>query len=459
MDNTTSAKGPRRWYRFSLATLLAALTLAAVILALWKIWSYEAPTDRIALYEKAKGTRRDWFDVGPNRVRLAIIARNDRDGTLHVEDGRPQPAAAPAVPDAATVASAGPWLDVAEIRLTPGPAQIEIIDARIFDHRTRDLISNTDVSYGWRVVDRNVVQLYALGKPLPDLLDVWFRMNSFDPKAQLAKLPATAGSSCTLGGTQLTLKEIRSGRWDYSGGKFVSLSDDEENSVSLLLTSVDDDQSKRCQIEAVSRSGETVYGDTPHFLRPQRNAQTEPIYFDISLKELDHFELRPFGGRHTFFFEALELPKISRRPFAPPPRVNVAVAGKEVERKLTAFAPLDLKLATYRGAVFSGIAVNERWAGLMRSHRLQNDAATDLTIAYWAQGLQPQNWRLRYIDSQSGADLSRKSNRNSSFGGGPGLGAAYVNFNLPLDRLGAIEVTLAGAPPSSPGTSNVQKSS
>src|SRR5438552_2750868 len=119
MDITTSAKRPRRWYRFSLATLLAALTLAGVILALWEIWSYESPTDRIALYEKAKGTRRDWFDVGPNRVRLAIIARNDRDGTLHVEDGQHQSIAASSVPDAATIAGAGPWLDVAEIRLAP----------------------------------------------------------------------------------------------------------------------------------------------------------------------------------------------------------------------------------------------------------------------------------------------------------------------------------------------------
>src|SRR3954470_19328215 len=124
MDNTANAKPPRRWYRFSLSTLLAALTLAAVILALWKIWSYEAPTDRIALYEKASGTRRDWFDVGPNRVRLAIIARNDRDGTLHIENGQRQAAAASAVPDAVTIEGAGPWLDVAEILLTPGPEQI-----------------------------------------------------------------------------------------------------------------------------------------------------------------------------------------------------------------------------------------------------------------------------------------------------------------------------------------------
>src|SRR3954469_22633688 len=109
MDNTTSAKGPRRWYRFSLATLLAALTLAAAILALWKIWSYESPTDRIALYEKAKGTRQDWFKVGSNRVRLALIARNDRDGTLHIENGQHQSAAASSVPDTTTIASAGPW--------------------------------------------------------------------------------------------------------------------------------------------------------------------------------------------------------------------------------------------------------------------------------------------------------------------------------------------------------------
>ena len=115
MDNT--ARPARRWYRFSMGTLLALVTLAAVVFGAWKIWSYVPPTDRIAAYEKAKGTRQSYFDVGPNRVRLATIARNDRDGTLRVEDGDRRAEAKRHVSDTTTIANAGSWLDVAEIRL------------------------------------------------------------------------------------------------------------------------------------------------------------------------------------------------------------------------------------------------------------------------------------------------------------------------------------------------------
>src|SRR6478609_2938378 len=102
MQEDDPAPPSKRRYRYSLAMLLVAITAVAVLLTAWKIWSYEPPTYRIPLYEKADGTRRSWFDVGPNRVRLATIARNDRDGTLHVEDGDHRATTDRRVSDAAT---------------------------------------------------------------------------------------------------------------------------------------------------------------------------------------------------------------------------------------------------------------------------------------------------------------------------------------------------------------------
>ncbi|HVT29444.1 MAG TPA: hypothetical protein VHE81_15620, partial [Lacipirellulaceae bacterium] len=139
MQDGAHMSSVQRRYHYSLATLLLIVTFVAVLLGAWKIWSYEPPTNRIPLYEKAEGTRRGWMNVGPNRVRLAVIARNDRDGTLHVEDGQQHSTSQSQVPDSSTLAIAGPWLDVAEIRLAPGPEQIDIIDARIFDHKSRRL--------------------------------------------------------------------------------------------------------------------------------------------------------------------------------------------------------------------------------------------------------------------------------------------------------------------------------
>ena len=229
-----SSPGPRK-YRFSLGTLLALVTIVALALGAWKIWSYEPPTNRIAEYEKAVGTRQNWFDVGPNRVRLAFIARNDRDGTLHVEDGDHHAASKSTVPYAATISAAAPWLDVAEIRLAPDPDQIDLIDARIFETKTRKLISEIDPAFGWRITDRNVVQLYGLGKPLPERLDVWFRLNSYPADSPVVKLQPNAGASCSLADTTFTLQEIRSGEWGFSRTKFVGPNTGQDGTISLLL--------------------------------------------------------------------------------------------------------------------------------------------------------------------------------------------------------------------------------
>ena len=68
------------------------------------------------------------------------------------------------------------------------------------------MISEIDPAYGWRITDRNVVQLYGLGKPLPERLDVWLRLNSYGGDSPMVELPPTVGASCNLAGRDVHSK-------------------------------------------------------------------------------------------------------------------------------------------------------------------------------------------------------------------------------------------------------------
>src|SRR6185436_12475813 len=99
----------------------------------------------------------------------------------------------------------------------------------------------------------------------------------------------------------------------------------------------------------ISHDGAVTYTDSIHFLPLSNQTHVEPIFFPVALKELDHFELRPFGGRHRFFFDAVQLSKISKQAFAPPPKITIPVNGKPIEQSVTALVPLGFKVATFRG--------------------------------------------------------------------------------------------------------------
>jgi hypothetical protein len=262
-----------------------------------------------------------------------------------------------------------------------------------------------------------------------------------------------------LGGETFTIQDIRGGRWSYRGGTgFVKPAEDADGSISIVLSSQGKDSYTRYQIAAVSRTGETAHTDMPHFVQPGPQINIHPMYFDMSLEELDHFEIRQFGGRHRFFFEAVKLPKVSTQLFASPPKVTVAVDGQEIQSDVSAFGPLEMKLATYRGAEFSGTNSNEQRTKLMRPGRpFGTDAEQELTIAYWVRGFHPDLCRLRYFNAATGAIVSPDMFSHSQMsGGGTRQGTGYVHFLAPLQRLGAIEVTLSGpqrvAPPGSPAT-------
>ncbi len=436
--------------RFTTRRLLVFVTCWCIALGVWRTYIYEPPTHKIPLYEKASGTRSLSTRIGPNTIRIAQLARNRRDGTLVVEDGHGTSLPTVKVTNPKHLADSAPWLDVVQIELEPGPGLLDIVEVRIFDHEAQTILGEVSPNFGWQVLKPNLLQIYGIGKELPVKVDVWLRVQSYDAKDQVTRLEPTKGASCDLPGGTLTLKDI-SGEYssvDMIKGRFFG-----QRMESLdLVTSIFSWQGKQFnsayQIEAVLKSGERHRPDSiPHLLHfdsGKFNAAT--FRGGIILEEIDHFELRPFRGRHKFFFEAVQLPPSTGKAFAKPPVATLKIKGQEVSVDIPNFAPLAARLTTHRGDWAFGTDGRGRYV-------LQNPAGVtaleeDFSLVYQMRGIGRVPWQFRFQDAATGKLLTEfeTSPHISSQSSGLSSLVGHTNFRKPLKEIDAVEITLQPAP-------------
>ncbi len=436
--------------RFTMRRLLLFVTCWCIAFGLWRTYIYEPPTHKIPLYEKAFGTRRLSKRIGPNTIRIARVARNRRDGSHIVEDGHGTSLPTAKTTNPKQIAQAAPWLDVVQIELEPGPDLLDILEVRIFDHKTRTILGSIDSDFGWQVIQPNLLQIYGIGRELPAKVDVWLRLQSYDAKDVLTRLEPTKGASCDLPDGALTLKDI-SGEYhsiDMIKGCFYG---QRTNSLDLV-TSIFSWQGKQFdsvyQIEAVLKSGERHSPDSfPHLLHFDSGKFIAATFRGgIILEEIDHFELRPFGGRHRFFFEAVQLPPSTGKAFAKPPVATLKINGQEVSVDIPDFAPLAARLTTHRGDWASGTDGRGRY--VLQKPGEVTAVEEEFTVVYRMRGLGSVPWQFRFQDAVTGKLLTEfeTSPHSSSRSSGHGSLVGHTNFRKPLKEIDAVEITLQPAP-------------
>jgi hypothetical protein len=419
-------------FRFSLATLMLAVVGLAVLLTVWKAVTYEPFTHRFSAYEKAEGTRGKSITVGPTEVSLVTIARNDRDGRILFSDGRGGPATQQATANRLTLVDSAPWLDMVEIELAPAD-RIDVIEARLFNHKTREWIGSDERVFNWQMAAPNVLQVYGIGNKLPDDLDVWFRAQSYPANDDIVTLANKLGSQCKLPGGTVTLVDARDNFWGYTSAAGLVKVGSPQEGTTILINWKGKWGEVDYQIAAVSKTAEKSHTHGFHFLR-MWDKETRHVFFDMPLDEVDHFEFRPFGGRHVFFFEAVKLPKTSTVPFAKPPTFRADVGGREMEATPTEFLPLDFRVRTQRGEQLDG-------------DRLEASSKSDsgFTLSYESTGQLKPTFRL--FDRNS-SELMLKPSRSISQSGGShqiqSQGSAF--YEVSLERIGSMEVSFETAP-------------
>ena len=296
---------PRK--RVSIKFLFVLTALCAALIGVWRNFIYEPPTHKVPGYEKATAVQNLSTSVGRNRIEIKSVARNRADGTVAAETGAGVPLLRE-IPASKLLSVCADWMDVAQIELQPGIEKVEIIEARIFDHATRILLSHLNPRAGWRVVNGNLIQVYAASSELPASLDVWLKVHSYDQATEMFRLEPTGGSTASIPGGTVTVSAIQS---DYSGWNsasgFTPVAGDGDRQTGLVLTGAGSPHGY-FQLAAHSKYGQKQFCDRLLDFGGQGD-KNELVTFDFALEEIDHFELRPYGSHHRFFFEAVQMPQ------------------------------------------------------------------------------------------------------------------------------------------------------
>jgi hypothetical protein len=373
------------------------------------------------------------------------VTRNDRDGSLISENGRGAVVKNLTAQNSQALSTAAPWLDTVQIELAPTPERVAIIEARVFDHATRTLVSDIAPAFGWRVAAPDVLQIYGLGKPLPEKLDIWFRLHSYAAADEVQTLAAQPAASCEFSdGTKIAIRELRpgmSGGWSSLNGFRTIASSDEGQIVADLSVLQPKSSQQLLQIAAVLRSGEKVFSEHEHYFVPsvQSPDPRRLVTWDADLSDLASFEVRPFGGRERFFFEAVELPKASNRPFAAPPTTRVTVGGAEIDERIPDFEPLEVRIATHRGRSMSGTRSSLRRVTFVRSSQ-PTDLNRAFTLIASTYGVSVKPNAKHILKAFPTAHGIFSSNTTASNGNQSITGAEY---RIPLDQVDAIDVSFA----------------
>jgi hypothetical protein len=433
---------PSRRWQFSIRITLLAVTMCALAVAFWKAFVWQPPTHGIALYEKASAFYGRTAKIGPNQIRIESVARNDRDGAIRVESGRGQPLDVSVVGERMLV-NCAPWLDVAQIELQPGGDLLDIIEVRIFDHSHRELLSRLDPAYGWNVVSPNVLQVYGLNQTLPERLDVWLRVNSYSADDDVYKLPPTAGATVDVNGTTLTLHQTQAGfrGWSSKDG-FIPVQGGYHADSAYEIRWEPSNDDRRYQIAAVTRDGEWT---VDNHLYAFHNQQNEVIMLPVALESVDHLEIRPFGGRHSFYFDGVRIPKAtSSSPFAASPTAIVQVGGVEIAKSVPEFLPLDVRVRLVDGKFGSGSTAGGTWRSLIPKPDGPTERGNAFSLIIDERGIGEISFQFR-LRRQGSWMAGLNSSRSAQSSGASGV-LIERNYQVPIEMVDQIEITVTPAP-------------
>jgi beta-lactamase regulating signal transducer with metallopeptidase domain len=276
------------------------------------------PTSAFYHYKEATQAKGLKHRLNHASFRIERCFRLNGDGSIAATDGRQ---AISLTPDEQTsqFPERHASLDQAAIRFKRDSLSgHEILQARIFDHRTRALLSQYHAPAAWDYNGQDEISFKSFGRTLPERVDVWFWVTQFGPEDMRQTVPAQVGATVEFQDYRALLSDLRGAVTSYSTtpNGIISVKADarEDDSRILAAFMITPKRSRRnrdyARVAAVCKDGTRILYDRVIYLQNRSIA----CDFHMKLSELDHFELYPIGQESYFYFDGVSLPRGQGRP-------------------------------------------------------------------------------------------------------------------------------------------------
>ena len=396
-------------------------------------------------YREAQQAQGLKHSVGGTEFQIERCYRWAPDGNVLVTDGRK-----PLTSDAATKVPSLPQqhesLDQAVIRFQHNRlAGHEIIQVRIFDHRSRALLTKYHAPANWDCVGADEIRLKSFGRPLPDRVDVWFMVTSFGAQDKKQIVPAKIGSSATFENYEAVLTHVHGGRRGYTAkGQQISFkppNSDNRDGLQVAFqisprARADKDSCGR--VAAVTTDGMRFFEDRVVYARHRHFVAD----FPFEMKRLSHFELYPVGRETCFFFDGVRLPEIEQQSLTQTWATVIRTEGREGRFTSDPAGPAQFAVTVLPGRNSMSFSSSSRGLGLRPvmqwTYGQENrDMDTHSTVVSEMRGLSSR--MLRTELEALGADGEvLGSNEGGSFG----AAHVYCVFRIRPSQIHAVRVRL-----------------
>ncbi len=405
-----------------------------------------------SLYEKARGAGDLKIGVQGETFKVNTVVRWGSDGAARYEDGRGNTPPVLGYPEP-DYSSQARWMDIANVQLSPPDERYDLVELRVFDHATRELLQPDDGTAVGFDCSRSLVGLRSIGRRLPDSVDVWFRLVMRPAGGHVWSLPANPGATVALGSDTVTLHELHAGRGSYGmteiGGGPEDIAwtgfDEDEHFTTVVFgwrgrsVRARSGSNSRYQICAITTDGRRVVPDYPHFVAAGLGA-TQVYDLPVSPNELARIEFRPFTGREVFYFEDVRLPDVGDTPLEAPPACTFAVGGRGGTLTSDDWAPVRVRLTMEKGRTAHGVS-GGALGRVMRRQGPPPDANSAATAVYEVNGLSVRGLEVEMLDAD-GDLLLREGNRSRGTAWGSSYTVGYNSLGVPLSQIATVRMTL-----------------
>lgn len=405
----------------------------------------ESKASKKPLYENAISNEEMRIKIGPNQIIIRSVVRNDRNGAIHYEDAAGRPYQKPLFPVNYEFVKQAKWLDLVNIYLNLEYTLYDIIELRVFDSETKQFLGEMpDRYWGYGANTPSVIQLYSCMNLFPSKIDLWLRVNSYNSNDPVYQLATDTGSSVRIQEGDLLLEQLLSGTRSYTlQGNRIRWEPQVVNS-NTTCTAVFSFQGNwtegKYQLAAVDRTYQKYFPSQPHFVDFNTMGRTQIIQFNVPMGDLSHFEIRPFGGRHRFYFEGIQLPRNDLLPLQLPPVIPIPIFGQETAYTSTELSPILVQVKALKGSRLIGVSSDGAQANAHVDTAAKDIDNNKTTIICQFRGLNSAHARFTYIDRAGNMIVHSKAERGNASGALETVIAEVVT--IPLSEIHSIRIKL-----------------